>query len=118
LDAAFDGVVVGWFGGDNCAQPIPANDAQFMMKRQSDDAGVMTAGCAIGIASALFTGFLLYVNGSLVLAVISALNQAGTNWLGDPRIAQCFLFLVPVLMVVVEWMMIDYVRTRFVRRAK
>ena len=88
-----------------------------MNKRKSDEARVVTAGCAIGIASALFTCLLLYVNGSLVLAVISALNRAGANWLDDSRKQQCFLFLAPVLMVVVEWMMIDYVRTRFVRRA-
>ena len=51
-----------------------------MNKQSSDELGVVTAGCAIGIGSALFTCFLLYLNGSLVLAVISALSQADENW--------------------------------------
>lgn len=89
-----------------------------MNKPPTDELGVVTAGCAIGIGSALFTCFLLYLNGSLVLAVISALNRAGENWLADEKIAQCVLFLVPVILVVIEWMMIDYVRTRFVRRIR
>mgnify|MGYP000023306409 FL=1 len=89
-----------------------------MNKQPSDEMGVATAGCAIGIGSALFTCLLLYLNGSLVLAVISALKQPGDKWLNDEKVVQCVLFLVPVMLVVVEWMMIDYVRTRFVRRAR
>jgi hypothetical protein len=89
-----------------------------MNKHRSDELGVATAGCAIGMGSALFTCVLLYLNGSFVLAVISALNRAGDNWLKDEKVAQCVLFLVPVILVVIEWMMIDYIRTRFVRRAR
>jgi hypothetical protein len=89
-----------------------------MNKQPSDEMGVAAAGCAIGIGSALFTCLLLYLNGSLVLAVISALNKTGDSWLKDESLAQCVLFLVPVVLVVIEWMMIDYVRTRFVRRAR
>ena len=89
-----------------------------MNKQSSDEMGVATAGCAIGIGSALFTCLLLYLNGSLVLAVVSALKQPEGNWLDDERVVQCVLFTVPVILVVIEWMMIDYVRTRFVRRAE
>ena len=90
-----------------------------MNKQPSDETGVAAAGCAIGIGSALFTCLLLYLNGLLVLVVISALKQpGGSSWADDEKIAQCALFLVPVILVVVEWMMIDYVRTRFVRRAR
>lgn len=89
-----------------------------MNKPPADELGVATAGCAIGIGSALFTCLLLYLNGSFVLAVISALQGHEGTWFQDERVAQCTLFLVPVILVVVEWMMIDYVRTRFVRRAR
>ena len=89
-----------------------------MTKQFSDEMGFATAGCAIGIGSALFTCLLLYLNGSLVLAVISAVKEPGDTWLNDERVAQCALFLIPVILVVIEWMMIDYVRTRFVRRAR
>ena len=89
-----------------------------MNKQPSDELGVTVAGCAIGIGSALMTCFLLYLNGSLVLAVISALSAGENDLLQDKRIAQCLLFLVPVILVVIEWMMIDSVRTRFVRRSR
>ena len=87
-----------------------------MNKQSSDELGVVTAGCAIGIGSALFTCFLLYLNGSLVLAVISALSQADETWQKNEQVVQCVLFLVPIILVVIEWMIIDYIRTRFVRR--
>lgn len=87
-----------------------------MSKQPSDELGVVTAGCAIGIGSALFTCFLLYLNGSLVLAVISALSQADETWQKNEQVVQCVLFLVPIILVVIEWMIIDYIRTRFVRR--
>ena len=87
-----------------------------MNKQPSDELGVVTAGCAIGIGSALFTCFLLYLNGSLVLSVISALSQADETWQKNEQVVQCVLFLVPIILVVIEWMIIDYIRTRFVRR--
>jgi hypothetical protein len=89
-----------------------------MNKQSSDELGVVTAGCAIGIGSALFTCFLLYLNGSLVLAVISALSQADETWQKNEQVVQCFLFIVPIILVVIEWMMIDYIRTRFLRRTR
>jgi hypothetical protein len=89
-----------------------------MNKQPSDELGVVTAGCAIGIGSALFTCFLLYLNGLLVLAVISALGDVGETWVENDQVVQCVLFLVPITLVVIEWMMIDYVRTRFVRRTR
>ena len=89
-----------------------------MNKQSSDELGVVTAGCAIGIGSALFTCFLLYLNGSLVLAVISALSQADENWQKNEQVVQCVLFIVPIILVVIEWMMIDYIRTRFLRRTR
>jgi len=87
-----------------------------MNKQPADELGVATAGCAIGIGSALFTCFLLYLNGSLVLAVISALDQADETWQKNEQVTQCILFLVPIILVVIEWMMIDYLRTRLLRR--
>ena len=89
-----------------------------MNKQSSDELGVVTAGCAIGIGSALFTCFLLYLNGSLVLAVISALSQADETWQKNEQVVQCVLFIVPIILVVIEWMMIDYIRTRFLRRTR
>jgi uncharacterized membrane protein YhdT len=79
----------------------------------SDERNTMTAGCLLGLASAAVTCVMLFVNGSLVMAVLSAFAEAGPSWASEPAFSQFTLFLVPVLLVVVEWMMIDYVRTRF-----
>ena len=64
----------------------------------------------------MLTGLMLYINGSLVMAVLAALARTGPSWASNPEFSQFALFLVPVLMVVAEWMMIDYVRTRFRHR--
>jgi len=77
-----------------------------------DERSTMTTGCVIAFGSALLTGFMLFINGSLVMAVLTALARTGPSWTSNPEFSQFVLFLVPVLMVVAEWMMIDYVRTR------
>lgn len=56
---------------------------------------------------------MLFINGSLVLAFLAAFDRIGPDWMRNPSFAQFMLYLVPVLLVVVEWMMIDYVRSRF-----
>ena len=80
-----------------------------MNKQPSDELGVTVAGCAIGIGSALMTCFLLYLNGSLVLAVISALS-AGENDCCRQTDCPMSSFLCGSMLVVIEWMMIDYVQ--------
>lgn len=76
----------------------------------------MTSGCVIAFGSALLTGGLLFINGSLVMAVLAALARTGPSWTSKPEFSQFILFLVPVLMVVAEWIMIDYLRSRFRHR--
>lgn len=76
----------------------------------------MTAGCLTALASASLTGFLLFINGSLVMAVLTAVTRSGPSWVSKPQFSQFILFVIPVLLVVAEWMMIDYVRTRIKQR--
>jgi hypothetical protein len=85
-------------------------------KYDSDERDTLTAGCVMALGSALLTGVLLFVNGSLVMAVLTALARSGPSWASKPEFSQFVLFLVPVLMVVAEWIMIDYVRTRLRQR--
>ena len=85
-------------------------------RSNADERSTMTAGCVMAVGSALLTCFMLYVNGSLVMAVLTALARSGPSWTSKPGFSQFMLFLIPVLLVIAEWMMIDYVRTRFVRR--
>jgi hypothetical protein len=73
---------------------------------------LLTGGCLMSVGSAAITGLLLFLNGSFVLAVISALAKAGFEAIADPSFSQFLLFTIPILMVIVQWYMIDYVRNR------
>jgi len=61
------------------------------------------------------TGLLLFINGAIVLLFVRAMVQSGTSLFSRSDIAQLLLLAVPVVMVVVQWKMIDYVRRRFMR---
>ncbi len=67
------------------------------------------------MAAALVTAGLLFLNGGLVMALLNVVTQGGASWLRDERFMQFALFAGPVLLVVVEWMMIDFLRTRLWR---
>jgi len=82
----------------------------------ADERSTMTAGCVMAFASALLTCLMLFINGSLVMAVLTALARSGPSWTSRPEFSQFMLFIVPVLLVVAEWIMIDYVRTRLTQR--
>ena len=72
-------------------------------------------GCLLSIGSALITCLMLFINGSMVLAFLAAFSRVGPEWTRNPQFSQFMLFLMPVLLVVVQWIMIDYVRSRFRR---
>lgn len=67
----------------------------------------------MALGSALLTCLMLFVNGSLVMALLSAYATSGPSWANKPEFAQFMLFLMPVVLAVAQWMMIDYVRSRF-----
>lgn len=82
-----------------------------------DPSGSMAAGCLLALGSALLTCLMLFINGSLVMALLGAFAAAGPSWIAKPEFSQFMLFLIPVVLVVIQWMMIDYVRTRFSQRS-
>ena len=55
---------------------------------------------------------MLFVNGSFVLAFVTVLVRTEVPIIGNDSLAQLLLFTVPVVMVVIEWLMLDYVRKR------
>lgn len=74
-------------------------------------------GCLLAMGSAILTCLMLFINGSLVMAVLSAVTRAGHSWTSNPKLSQFMLFFVPVLLVIAEWAMLDYVRTRLTHRS-
>jgi uncharacterized membrane protein YhdT len=78
---------------------------------------ILPAGCLIALGSVALTCLLLLLNGSLVLAILDSIPSTAPSWAKKPEFLQFLLFLLPVLMVVVQWIVIDYVRSRFRRRS-
>ena len=60
---------------------------------------------------------MLLINGAPVMAILDSVPSSAPRWARKPEFVQFMLFLLPVLLVVVQWMMIDYVRSRFRRRS-
>ena len=73
------------------------------------------AACLTAMGSAVTTGFLLFLNGGVVLAAVNTLASGGLEELNDDRFSQFLVLFGPVLMVVVQWIMIDYLRTHLGR---
>ena len=85
-------------------------------RSDANERNTMTAGCVLAFGSALLTCLMLFINGSLVMAVLTAFSSSGPYWVRKPEFTQFMLFVVPVALAVIQWMMIDYVRTRFRQR--
>ena len=83
----------------------------------ADERHTVMAGCVTALASAAVTCLMLFINGSLVMAVLIALAREGPDWAGNPKFSQFMLFVVPVLLAVGQWMMLDYLRTRLRHRS-
>ena len=82
----------------------------------ANERSTMTAGCMLAFGSALLTCLMLFINGSLVMALLTAFASSGPYWVRKPQFTQFMLFFMPVLLAVIQWMMIDYVRSRFRQR--
>ncbi len=81
-------------------------------KGDSGSGNRLAGGCVIAFFSALTTCVMLFINGSLVWAILSAFSRAGFRWASRPESSQFILFLFPVVLCIAEWTMIDYVRSR------
>ncbi len=78
--------------------------------------GSTAKGCLAACGSALLTGFLLFLNGGVVLAALNTMASGGLMRLRQESVAQFIVLFVPVVLVVIEWVMIDYLRTHLIRR--
>ncbi len=67
------------------------------------------------MTAALVSCFLLFLNGGVVMALVNALDDWGFTYTADDRITQFIVLIGPVLLLVIQWMMIDYVTARLRR---
>ena len=89
------------------------------MAKQHNEKRVRTAkylplGCVAAISFALVTCLLLIINGSVVIGLLDSLPAGTPTFLKGPKVIQFLLFFSPVLMVVIEWQIIDAVMGIFV----
>ncbi len=75
-----------------------------------------SSGCVVVLASAVLSCVLLFLNGGVVMALVHTFDDQGWAFARDDRIAQFLVLIVPVLLLVMQWMMIDYLRMKFRRR--
>ena len=74
--------------------------------------GTIVSGCLWSLVSAVITAIMLFVNGSFVLALVTVLVKTDVPYIGNDGLTQALLFTIPVVMVIIEWLMLDYVRSR------
>ncbi len=72
-------------------------------------------GCAATLGSVVVTCLLLFFNASFVMALLTAAESKFPIWAKNAEASQFILFTTPLVLVVLQWMFIDYARSRFRR---
>lgn len=68
------------------------------------------SGCLGMLGTALLTCLLLVPNGWLALTVIQSLRTVMPNLLESPKLVQVVVFVLPMLLLVIEWWLFDKIR--------
>jgi hypothetical protein len=74
------------------------------------------SGCTTIMLYALLSCLFLFLNGGLTMALINALGERGHIWVNDDRITQFVVLIGPVFLLIIQWSMIDYLKTHLQRR--
>lgn len=75
-----------------------------------------SSGCLVVLTSALLCCVLLFFNGGLVMAVVNTFDDQDWAFAQNDRITQFIVLIGPVLLLIIQWMMIDYLRSQLRRR--
>ena len=90
-------------------------DLEERQRQKREQALGISHGCLFAAASTVITCLLLFVNGGLVSALCRAFADSGPHLFQDVRVQQFVIFVAPVFLVIVQWLMIDYVIQRLRR---
>ncbi len=86
----------------------------------SNRSGLFTGiptGCAFAFVSAAITCGLLVFNAAVVMVLLKTFARSSSQqWARDPRLLQFLLLLGPVALVVMQWMLLDYLRRKLPRK--
>ena len=75
-------------------------------------------GCGFWIATCALACLLLLVNSAVAIGLYGALSAIAPDVFERPKLAQAVLLVVPVLMLVPEWRLIDWLGERIALRRK
>ncbi|MGB7343409.1 MAG: hypothetical protein WBD20_04310 [Pirellulaceae bacterium] len=100
--------------------PIRLTKYQSVINRDStpshpNSRAAIPSGCLFALTSATITCVLLFINGAIVMTLLKTLSRSGVDWARDPRLMQFVLLLGPVILVVLQWMLLDYLRGKLRR---
>ncbi len=76
----------------------------------------LPAGCFLTLLWAAVMCLMLLINGSLVMAVLDSIPNRAPSWARKPEFVQFMLYFFPVVLVVVQWILIDYFWGRYRQR--
>ncbi|MCU0872090.1 MAG: hypothetical protein MUE50_07075 [Pirellulaceae bacterium] len=79
---------------------------RFLRRRTT---GPRRDGCGFVLLTFLFSCFFLVLNSALISRFVPPLMETGPAYLARPGIVQATLFTGPVILVFVEWWLVDLV---------
>ena len=96
---------------------LPMPDGQGSSRLFSEDAATSTlSGCLYATFVILVSGGMLLVNAFLCLSIYAALPKYENEAISS-RVGQLFFFVAPVMLMVVEWNLLDRVQRLFGRQS-
>lgn len=81
------------------------------------DPSGLKAGCLAAFFSVFVGCVMLVLNGGIVASIYVALRPLQPDLLGRPQFSQLVFFLGPVVLLVIEWMLMDALTDRLRRRS-
>lgn len=81
----------------------------YPVKRQSGFFALL-GGAVSALWSAVVAAVMLLINGSITVIVLGALTDANPEWSDRKGVLQFGLFLIPLAMLLAEWVIWDFVR--------
>lgn len=87
------------------------------MEDESLPASGCLTSCLYMLGLTLAASLMLVINGGITYAIFVALAESNPAWLADERPVQFVLFISPVGLLVLQWMLLDML-VRIVRRGR
>ena len=76
------------------------------------------AGCGFLLLTCIITCLLLLLNGILVTTLYNWFSPLGPDWLEREKVRQFALFVAPVLLILAEWWLVDFLVDRIAGLAR